>query len=73
MLLPGQLWKIILAESGYHLKTVRGLISAAKQSVECQRTAIIEELAKHLQTSLQYHRLHRNFDEDLRQRIAHLK
>ncbi len=73
MFLPGQLWKIVLGQSGYHLKTIRELISAAKQAVGCQRTTIIEDLARHLETSRRYHRLHWSFDQDLRKRLAHLR
>ncbi len=73
MFLPGQLWKIVLGQSGYHLKTIRELIFAAKQAVGCQRTTIIEDLARHLETSRRYHRLHWSFDQDLRKRLAHLR
>lgn len=73
ILLPGQLWKFVLSQSGYHLKTIFTVITTAKQSVGSQRTIYLEELAKHLEASRRYHRLHWDFDQDLRRRLAHLR
>ena len=51
ILIPGQLWKIILSQLGYHLKTISTRITAAKQTVGNQRTIVVEELGKHLEAS----------------------
>ncbi len=70
---PGQIWNIILCESGYNLKTMFHLITTTKQTTGCQRKTTLEELACHLERSRRYHRVHWNFDEDLQRRLAHLR
>jgi len=71
--LPNYIWNTVLGHSGYKLKRIAALISAAKQTTGHQRTANLEELRKHLETSRRYHRLHWTFDEDLRRRLSRLK
>jgi hypothetical protein len=70
---PGKFWLFVLGQSGYNLKTISNLIGGTKQIVGCQRTTNIKELANHLQINRHYHRVHWNFDEDLRRRLAHLR
>lgn len=71
--LPKYTWSAVLNRSGYKLKRIAALISAIKQTTGSQRIENLKELGKHLEISRRYHRLHWNFDEDLRRRLSRLK
>jgi hypothetical protein len=71
--IPGRLWSAVLGQSGYKLKMISTLIAATKQAVGCQRSTNIQQLAKHLQISRRYHRLHWSFDGVLSRRMAHFR
>jgi hypothetical protein len=71
--LPGYLWRASLGESGFKLKSIAQLVSAAKQSVGAQREIHVKALAEHVTISRHYHRLHLTFDQDLRRRLKNLQ
>jgi hypothetical protein len=70
--IPSYIWKFILSQSGYNLKSISTLIASTKQTAGSQRNEYIKELAIHIQISRRYHRVHISFDEELVQRLAHL-